>query len=337
MFLSFIIPVYNAENYLKECLDSLLYQDIPQDEYEIICVNDGSLDSSEKILRQYERYDNVRIISQKNRGVAEARNRGMAEAQGEYIWFIDSDDFIGKNILIQLSDVAKRTNADIIQFGAYTFNNELSEHEKEQYDKNALPVKSYANNSFVTRELYKKEFIDRIKVKFPSDLQYAEDQVFISKLLVSMPQIERIEKAYYFYRYHAGSAITLANTDAIRKKIISLEKAVPYFDELYRISPAEHKAAIADNLMASLYMLIYVICGLPKSQYKISKKTLREKGILLYKRPKECTLKKSYMLDTGNTIGKLFDRIYLHLNTNWGRAIMRGVRVSRRLLSIIKK
>ena len=88
MFLSFIVPVYNVEQYVGECLDSLLDQDIPREDYEIICVNDGSTDESLAVLRQYaDRHTNIRVIDKPNGGVASARNAGFDAARGEYIWY----------------------------------------------------------------------------------------------------------------------------------------------------------------------------------------------------------------------------------------------------------
>ena len=105
MFLSFIVPVYNTEMYLRECLDSLLTQDIPYDDYEIICVNDGSTDGSLQILREYERNcSNVTVIDQANSGVSTARNAGLDIARGQYIWFIDSDDVVLHDILGDVFD-----------------------------------------------------------------------------------------------------------------------------------------------------------------------------------------------------------------------------------------
>ena len=334
MFLSFIVPIYNSEKYLEECLDSLLKQDISAKDFEVICINDGSTDSSRDILIKYaKKYDNVKIISQENKGVAEARNRGIIEAKGKYVWFIDSDDFIGTKILKGIAAESDKSNADIIQFGAYTFTGELTLNEKELYANKALPVRSYANNSFVTRELYKKEFLDKNRLMFPTDLQYAEDQVFISETLVYAPQIQRIDKAYYFYRYNQGSTITLADDTATNKRLHSLHKAIFSFSKLYAKSPECHKAAIADNLMASLYMLVYTMCGLPSKRYKEMKKNLQQEGILPYRRPKECTLKKSYMVSSENIVGKVFDFIYLHLNTNWGCIVMRRIRFVRKRLN----
>lgn len=134
MFLSFVVPVYNSMEYLPECLDSLMDQDISQDEYEIICVNDGSTDESINVLRKYQRqYRNIVVIDQENCGVSTARNNGLKIAQGEYIWFIDSDDFILRNILSELQEVAEDIRADRIEVGAYRFENSLSEEEQIKY------------------------------------------------------------------------------------------------------------------------------------------------------------------------------------------------------------
>lgn len=110
MKLSLVIPVYNVENYIDRCLQSCLNQNIPKNDYEIILINDGSTDGSLNILKNYkEDNKNIKIINQNNGGPGSARNRGIREAQGEYIWFIDSDDWIEgnclKDIIKELEDI----------------------------------------------------------------------------------------------------------------------------------------------------------------------------------------------------------------------------------------
>ncbi|MBQ7388081.1 MAG: glycosyltransferase family 2 protein [Paludibacteraceae bacterium] len=96
--LSYILPIYNVEQYLAQCLDSIFSQNLPEDEYEVICMNDCSTDGSLKILKQYQSMNpHMQILTfEQNRGLSAARNEGVRIARGEYIWFVDSDDFIVK-------------------------------------------------------------------------------------------------------------------------------------------------------------------------------------------------------------------------------------------------
>ena len=122
MFISFIVPVYNTEKYLYACLDSLLDQDLSPDEYEIICINDGSTDNSLAVLKKYEAENkNIFVINQRNSGVCQARNAGLLKTKGEYIWFIDSDDIIEKHSLKRLKAVIDSEIYDRIIIDNYFF------------------------------------------------------------------------------------------------------------------------------------------------------------------------------------------------------------------------
>ncbi len=116
---SFIVPVYNVEKYLSRCLDSLLSQNYHC--YEIICVNDGSPDNSADILNLYQKkYSNIYVINQDNKGLGAARNTGVKHATGDYVWFVDSDDWIEPDSLNFLSNyIAKEGTKDMILFDAY--------------------------------------------------------------------------------------------------------------------------------------------------------------------------------------------------------------------------
>ena len=115
MLFSIIVPVYNVEKYIEKCLSSLKRQ-INFDEYEVIVVNDGSKDGSEEIVKHFcETYDNFKLINQKNGGLSDARNTGIKNAKGDYVIFLDGDDFFSENALEILSQEIKQHNfPDII-------------------------------------------------------------------------------------------------------------------------------------------------------------------------------------------------------------------------------
>lgn len=113
---SIIVPVYNTGKFLANCLDSLLEQDIPRSEYEIICVNDGSTDNSLSILQEYARNnENVVVVDKHNEGVSVARNVGLDHAKGEYVWIIDSDDWIVRNCFSFLKNSILEHNPSVVQ------------------------------------------------------------------------------------------------------------------------------------------------------------------------------------------------------------------------------
>ena len=117
MQLSIIVPVYNVADYLAKCLDSLLAQDLPQNEYEIIVVNDGSTDNSGEIAQQYaDKYANITLINQGNQGLSGARNTGIKCAKGDYIQFVDSDDYLEENVLGGLLKQVEKDNLDVLRF-----------------------------------------------------------------------------------------------------------------------------------------------------------------------------------------------------------------------------
>ena len=116
--LSIIVPVYNTEKFLGRCLDSLIQQDIPAEEYEIIVIDDGSPDNSASIVADYmNRYSQIRLVSQSNQGLFKTRNKGIKLAKGQYIYFIDSDDFIAINVLGKIIQGMDKLRLDFLGFG----------------------------------------------------------------------------------------------------------------------------------------------------------------------------------------------------------------------------
>lgn len=131
---SVIIPVYNVEKYLADCLDSVVNQTL--EEVEIICVNDGSTDSSESILKQYScAYNNITVIKQENQGLSCARNAGILHARGEYIYFLDSDDRITANAMEEMYNLAHKDELDVLYIdGSVIYENEKLKEIFPQYE-----------------------------------------------------------------------------------------------------------------------------------------------------------------------------------------------------------
>lgn len=208
LFLSIIIPVYNTEKFLQECLDSCLNQDFPHDQYEIICINDGSTDNSAEILLSYEKkYKNVFVVDQSNKGISPARNKAVGIANGKYLWFVDSDDFISPGFIKELHDKYYHENYDMILFGSYSFKDSLSADETEQYKNGTLRPNRAILTVRVTSRLIKKSFMETNGIYFHEDVLYGEDLLFDYITYVYNPRVAVFDELGYYYRIHSASTM----------------------------------------------------------------------------------------------------------------------------------
>ncbi len=224
---SVIIPVYNVENYLKECLDSVVNQTLS--DIEIICINDGSTDNSLAILETYKNSDErVKVFSEDNSGQSVARNLGLKNSSGQYIYFIDSDDYIELNMLEELYNNAVSNNSDIVVSKIARFNNESSEidYTKPGFDFddkfgdvdynhftfNYKDIKPYVlNASFAPwMKLFRKDFLVNNNFYFDEHLVF-EDVPFHVKTFLKADKISFAPDFYYYYRYNPSSTVNTAS------------------------------------------------------------------------------------------------------------------------------
>lgn len=325
MFLSVIIPVYNAESYLDACLASLLEQDIPREDYEILCVNDGSTDGSLSILaRAASENPNVRILSQENQGVAQARNAGLEEASGEYIWFVDGDDLVRENCLARLKRAAEETGCDRLNLGAYQFTGTLSREERQS----PLPDNAPWYDSVVWRALLRRGFLQEngISFRYP-ELTHGEDGLFMYELSLHAPKTAQAEETCYFYRVHAQSAENARTIETHRKKARSHMAIAEILRGYYVSGNADERTA--DKLMSCLWTALYEIAQLPGPEARAALTRLKQAGLFPFAVPPECTLKRSYLTARGN---RLLDWLCRHLQTRWGYAAIRVLHQLKRLL-----
>ncbi len=214
---SIIIPIYNVEEYISKCIDSVLAQVISP--YEIILIDDGSTDHTYNICESYEKkYNNIKLISQENQGVAAARNRGIEEANGDWILFIDSDDIINENLLKDFLPFLK-SDFDIGLFGFKYFKNQPN---KDEIDSNAFHFLTKSDLDGLIPALFNrdlKQVFNREKIKiaspcrfyrrkllidenirFPVGIKTGEDAVFNLYVLKNATNAIYNESPYYLYR-----------------------------------------------------------------------------------------------------------------------------------------
>lgn len=215
MKFSFIVPFYNVECYIEQCIQSLFYQDIPVDEYEVICVNDCSPDNSVDIVKRLQKeYYNLKLIEHgENKKLGGARNTGLKYAKGEYIWFVDSDDMIKPNSLGLILKYVTSNNLDFLHFGWDEFNDvNLIESEKIQSTNILTGTELFFNERFLWWKnhitawckVYKKSFLIENDIQFAEHIMY-EDNDYALKVYSSAKRCMHISENLYLYRVNNDS------------------------------------------------------------------------------------------------------------------------------------
>lgn len=234
MFLSIIIPVYNVECYLGECISSVLNQDIPFSDYEIIIINDGSTDNSLEVIKRYTKNTiNTIVINQQNQGLSHARNTGLEIAKGQYIWFIDSDDWIKSNSLKNIFTTISTNNyPDLIEISRLKF---INDSEKKEifitHELSPMSGKEYLekNTYQISAAVYiiKKEFLKTNNLLFVENI-FHEDNEFTPRVLFFAKHIAFHPPIVYIHRYRKGSITQTKSNKRISDLFFVAEKQVEF-------------------------------------------------------------------------------------------------------------
>ncbi|MDO4199570.1 MAG: glycosyltransferase [Clostridia bacterium] len=234
---SVVVPVYNGEKYLDKCLDSLTSQTL--NDIEIICVNDGSKDNSLNKLKEHQEKDpRIIIIDQKNSGEAGARQRGLDEAKGEYVAFVDQDDYVDKNAYETAYNSIIENDADIVVYGWRNFtegNNKIIRNDCKFNNKiifeDWFEAKTERASIYVWNKLYKRSLITDNNIRFDIELKVCGDECFnmcvypFAKKIVHIP--------YTFYNYRMNNNSSLFNF-SFRKVITNYSKMWYYVNTYYK-------------------------------------------------------------------------------------------------------
>lgn len=311
MFLSIIIPVYNAERYLAECLDSCLNQDLPPEDYEILCIDDGSTDGSAEILSTYSKsHPNVRGYTKENGGVSSARNLGLEHAQGDYIWFVDADDVISEKALMDLKALSK-ASADRFFFYGKSYNANRGE-KQSRID---------AASNVVWLNLFSRRFLEEHSIRFRTETAYGEDTLFIYEVIVQGAVSKALDADLYYLRSNEYSATKQISNEKQIKMVHS------YFfvgrsmkEELERNTTLslELRTFTVDQMLMVMRKGLEALARLPgKSRAEILKQ-LRSEGLYPIEPPAERTYTARQCMNEPSGTGKLRNLFRYYSIYPWG-------------------
>ena len=227
--ISVIVPVYNVEKYIDKCLKSLTLQTLQG--IEIIIVNDGSLDRSIDIIEKYvkENPTKIKYYEKKNGGLSTARNYGLEYATGEYIAFLDSDDYVEINMYEEMYNLAKKENADMVEcdfIWEWEYGKKVYDKRREYKTKEDMMKKPRV---VAWNKIYKREILNKNKIRFPEGLIY-EDMEFFYKLLPYLNKISYINK-YFVHYIQRKDSISNKETKKIEDIFKILDNIFDYYKE----------------------------------------------------------------------------------------------------------
>ena len=299
---SIIIPVYNVEKYIKKCLDSVFDQSYK--DFEVIVVNDGTKDNSMQIVKEYD----VTIINQENQGLSEARNNGVKKAKGEYIIFLDSDDYLDKD---SLKEIAKEldTKPDLVRFQVReVFDNNTIDYPEEPFENKTGEEAFKIMSSYhfveiaccyaIRREYYNKNGFQLKKGKLHEDFGLLPLVIIKANIVTSIPYI------CYNYVRRSNSIMNSNNYDIVKRKVSDMYDHYRYlFNEIdnTKLDSTYFKSFVANSMLLK-------ICSLNNEDYKEYLNKLRREKIFDY------LLTDTFSRKIKKLFIKISPRLYFKLN-----------------------
>ena len=294
---SIIVPVYNVERYIDKCLNTLVNQTLK--DIEIIVVNDGSPDNSQTIIDKYvKKYPKkVKSYIQKNGGQGSARNFGLTKASGEYIGYVDSDDYVELDMYEKMYNKAKKEDLDIVICGSYN----VTEKGDKEVELDEIKINNKKKNALIGRmavwnKIYKRELLVNSNVNFRSKKWY-EDLDFTVQILAISKKVGYVNKPFYNYLLREGSTMNNSNIDRNLEILLS-------FDEVIKNNKLEEYNEIIEFLAIDHIYISAVVRVINASVEKSKKKSVIKKLVSYVKTnfPKYKKNKYIYTLSTNRKI-----------------------------------
>jgi glycosyltransferase involved in cell wall biosynthesis len=259
---SIIVPIYNTEVYLDKCIMSILNQTL--DKIQIILVNDGSTDNSENIATKYLYNKNIEYISKKNEGQGKARNIALEMCHGEYIGFIDSDDFIDPNMLEEMYCKAKSTNSEIVICNYEVITKNMSNVNLMKIDENKIYSQEDIVNMFLTtsnvqgfscNKIFSRKIFHEKKIRFEINMKY-EDIPAVFRAIYASDRFAFINKPFYKYVQHKESTTNSLTFHMVKDlfSAIKLVKSELIYNNQYPIYERQFKKYVITNILYYYYV-----------------------------------------------------------------------------------
>jgi len=282
--LSIIIPMYNVAPYVERCIRSLENQDIPKDEYEIICINDGSPDNCREIIEQLQQeFSNILLINQENKGVSLARNKGIDIAKGKYLLFIDPDDYVKPNILKEKINHMYHNGLDIGLTGYIILNTNFEEEYLYElpFDNNIVMSGMEFSNVYTKGRseirdphrswaiFFNSNFIKSNKLYYLPGVPYLEDGELIYRILCVAERVSYLAKPFYLRTTRPGSAThsRLFISDKSIKGFIKAARNLKNFQESQSLTSAQR--SFLNQPIVKFCLSAVIACSYLRSIHKI--------------------------------------------------------------------
>ena len=268
---SIVIPIYNAEATLRRCLDSLVGQQFS--DYELLLINDGSTDDSDAICRKYANtYSCVRYFAKENGGVSSARNLGLEQAKGEYILFVDSDDYVADNYFAAISAAVKDTSPDLLLFGYCNLGDKSAEWSTgEFYESTETGVAKQVSStlrrclfSSLCNKVFKHDIIDEHRLGFKNDIYIGEDQTYVFEYTMNIKTMASINDILYIIDTGNDTSLSRKARPYLTEQLMEVNRRMY---SAYRFK--EHSPQAARCYETALSWMVY------RSVYSSSKELLK--------------------------------------------------------------
>ena len=262
--LSIIIPLYNCEKYIKQCLDTIFRQEMNESEFEVIVIDDGSKDSGYSLASEYaKRHQNILVIKQENQGVACARNNALEKATGDYVTFVDADDMLVSGSLSTLIKIAVENKADIVKAAHKEVPEDaVCEDFSSSHDNCSIQVMTgeeaivnvtRMKEGYCWGYLISRKLITDNRLSFPPKVAFMEDWAFITQAILKSRTFVNADVLLYLYRRNSSSCMANVTTE----KMLLGCKAIDIVANLAKDTSGDVKKKLSDNVCVNINIVLW--------------------------------------------------------------------------------